>query len=70
MRLDWATSRRGGPRLALQIIYEAACTTGLRLHRSLNQHVFELANGLPFLAADMAIHELLAAQTMVDSKRL
>jgi hypothetical protein len=70
---SWTGQRpeRVGPRLALQLIHEAAlCTTGLRLRRGLNQHVFELANGLPFLAADMAIHELLAARTMVDSKRL
>jgi Transposase DDE domain len=60
-----------GPRLALQLIHEAAlCITGLRLRRGLNQHVFELANGLPFLAADMAIHDLLGARTVVDSKRL
>jgi hypothetical protein len=59
------------PRLALQLIHEAAlCITGLRLRRGMNQHVFELANGLPFLAADMAIHDLLAARTIVDSKRL
>jgi hypothetical protein len=64
-------TERVGPRLALQLIYEAAlCITGLRLRRGLNQHIFELANGLPFLAADTAIHELLAARTMVDSKRL
>jgi hypothetical protein len=31
---------------------------------------FELANGLPSLAADMAIHEFLAARTVADSKRL
>jgi Transposase DDE domain len=70
---DWSgqPAERVGPRLALQLIHEAAlCITGLRLRRSLNQHIFELANGLPFLAADMAIHELLAARTVVDSKRL
>jgi len=70
---DWSgqPAERVAPRLALQLIHEAAlCITGLRLRRSLNQHVFELANGLPFLAADMAIHELLAARTVVDSKRL
>jgi hypothetical protein len=69
----WTGQRpeRVGPRLALQLIHEAAlCITGLRLRRSLNQQIFELANGLPFLAADTAIHELLAARTVVDSKRL
>jgi hypothetical protein len=70
---DWTGqgAERVGPRLALQLIHEAAlCITGLRLRRGLNQHIFELANGLPFLAADMAIHELLAGRNVVDSKRL
>ncbi len=31
---------------------------------------FELANGLPFLASDMAVHELLAARTIADSQLL
>jgi hypothetical protein len=69
----WTGQRpeRVGPRLALQLIHEAAlCITGLRLRRGLNQHIFELANGLPFLAADMAIHDLLAARTVVDSQCL
>jgi hypothetical protein len=69
----WTGQRpeRVGPRLALQLIHEAAlCISGLRLRRGLNQHIFELANGLPFLATDMAIHDLLAARTMVDCKRL
>jgi hypothetical protein len=73
---DWTGQRpewpeRVQPRLALQLIHEAAlCITGLRLRRGLNQHIFELANGLPFLATDMAIHELLAARTVLDSQRL
>ena len=60
-----------GPRLALQLIHEAAlCITGMRLRRGLNQHVFELANGLPFLATDVAVHELLGARTVADTQRL
>jgi len=69
----WTEKRpeRVEPRLALQLIHEAAlCITGLRLRRGLNQHIFELANGLPFLAADMAVHELLGARTVIDSQRL
>src|SRR5208337_1723350 len=59
------------PRLALQLINEAAlCITGLRLRRGLNQQIFELVNGLPFLASDMAVHELLGARTVADSQRL
>ncbi len=70
---DWTGQgpERVQPRLALQLIHEAAlCITGLRLRRGLNQHIFELANGLPFLAADMAIHDLLAARTVLESQRL
>jgi hypothetical protein len=69
---SWTAQRpdRVEPRLALQLIHEAAlCSTGLRHRRTVNQHVFELANGLPFLAADPAIHDLLAARTVVDSQR-
>ena len=59
---------RVGPRLALQLIHEAAlCRTGLRHRRTLNQRIFELANGLPFLASDMAVHELLGARSVADS---
>jgi hypothetical protein len=57
-----------GPRLALQLIHEAAlCRTGLRHRRTLNQRTFELADGLPFLASDMAVHELLGARSVADS---
>ena len=60
-----------GPRLALQLIQEAAlCRTGLRHRRTLNQRIFEVANGLPFLASDMAVHELLAARAVADSVTL
>ena len=69
----WTTKgpERVEPRLALQLINEAAlCTTGLRLRRGLNQQIFELANGLPFLASDPAVHELLRVRTVADSQRL
>jgi hypothetical protein len=56
------------PRSALQLIHEAAlCRTGLRHPRTLNQRIFELANGLPFLASDTAVHELLGARSVADS---
>jgi hypothetical protein len=63
---------RAEPRLALQLVHEAAlCSTGgLRHHRVLSQRGFELANGLPFVASDMAIHCLLAGQTVAQSQRL
>jgi hypothetical protein len=60
-----------GPRLALQLVHEATlCLTGLRAQRALPHRGFELANGLPFLATDVAIHELLAAHTLAEAKEL
>jgi hypothetical protein len=55
----------------LQLIHEAAlCRTGVRHRRALNQRIFELVNGLPWLASDGAVHDLLAARTIADSLRL
>ncbi len=60
------------PRLALQLIHEAAvCTAGIRSERTLhNRGGFELANGLPFVATDTAIHDLLNQRTVDESQRL
>jgi len=60
------------PRLALQLVHEAAvCTAGIRSGRTVHQRGgFELSNGLPFVATDAAIHQLLAACTIADSQRL
>ncbi len=65
------SGERVEPRLALQLVHEAAlCSTGLRHRRSLSQRGFELANGLPFVANDVAIHDLLAEHTVAQSQRL
>ena len=59
------------PRLALQLIHEAAlCMTGIRQGRSLSQRGFELANGLPFLATDQVIHNLLNAHSVQEAQAL
>ena len=60
------------PRLALQCVHEAAvCTAGIRAERTLHRRGgFELVNGLPFVATDVAVHELLAQRTVADSQRL
>lgn len=59
------------PRLGLQLVNEAAlCVTRIRANSSLSQKGFEVANGLPFLASDTAIHELLAARTIADTEEL
>ena len=65
-------SERVEPRLALQMIHEAAvCTAGIRSERTLhNRGGFELANGLPFVATDTAIHDLLNQRTVAESQRL
>jgi hypothetical protein len=62
---------RAEPRLALQLVHEAVlCTTGVREKRSLSQNGFELAHGLPWLATDTAIHQLLSQRTVEQSQRL
>ena len=69
----WTNSdtRRVEPRLALQLVHESAlCVTGVRHGRCLGQRGFELANGLPFLATDEAIHDVLAEHTVADCQQL
>ena len=59
------------PRLALQLVNESAlCVNGIRMKRTLSQKGLELCNGLPFIATDPAIHNLLDTHTMVDAQRL
>ena len=68
------TARPGSavePRLALQLVHEAAlCVTGVRHNHCLSQKGFEVANGLPFVAGDQAIHHFLEAQTIERSQQL
>jgi len=65
------SSERAEPRLALQLVHEAAlCSSGYRRRRSLSQRGFELANGLPFVAHDVAVHTLLADHTVAEAQRL
>lgn len=48
------------PRMALQMVHESAlCLNGIRQKRTLRQKGFETLNGLPFVAADRGIHDLL-----------
>jgi hypothetical protein len=58
-------------RLALHLIHEAAlCRPSLRYGRSLRHKGFELANGLPFLPSDMAVHDLLDHRTVEQAHQL
>lgn len=59
------------PRLALQLVHEAAlCVAGVRQSRALSQRGMEIANGLPFIATDQAVHDLLASHTMAQCETL
>jgi hypothetical protein len=57
--------------LALQLVNESAlCVNGIRMKRSLSQRGFELANGLPFVATDAAVHELLDGCDVAQAQRV
>jgi len=59
------------PRLALHLVNEAAmCLCSYRQQRTLSQKGFELANGLPFVPTDLALHDLLQAHTVQEAQRL
>ena len=56
------------PRLAFQLVNEAAlCSAGIRARQRMCHKGFELANGLPWVAADPTIHRLLDAHTVRDA---
>jgi hypothetical protein len=65
-------TERAEPRLALQLVHEAAvCTCGIRAERTLQgRGGFELANGLPFVASDATLHDLLEPLTVAQTRRL
>jgi hypothetical protein len=59
------------PRLALHLVNEAAmCLCSYRQRRTLSQKGFELANGLPFVPTDLAIHDLLDGHTVQEAQQL
>ena len=64
-------SDRVEPRLALHLVNEAAmCLCSYRQRRTLSQKGFELANGLPFVPTDLAIHDLLQNHTVQQAQQL
>jgi len=64
-------SERIEPRLALQLVHEAAlCSNGLRDGRCLTLRGFEVLNGLPFLAGDVAVHDVLDAHGVAHAEEL
>lgn len=57
--------------MAMQLVNERAlCVRGIRQSRTMSQKGFELANGLPFIATDPAIHNLLDAHSVAEAQRL
>jgi hypothetical protein len=57
--------------LALHLVNEAAmCLCSYRQRRTLSQKGFELANGLPFVPTDLAIHDLLDRHTVQQAQQL
>jgi hypothetical protein len=58
-------------RLGLHLVHEAAlCRPTLRADRSLRHRGFELLNGLPWMPADSALHDLLEAHTIAQAQQL
>jgi hypothetical protein len=59
------------PRIALQMVHESAlCVSGVRPPRSLCHQGFELLNGLCYVTTDKAVHKLLDAHTISESKAM
>jgi hypothetical protein len=66
-----ASDEQVDARLALQLVNESAlCVNGIRMKSTLSQKGFELSNGLPFVATDPAIHNLLDTHSVADAQRL
>lgn len=58
-------------RLALQLVHESAlCLNGIRQKRSLRLKGFEVLNGLPFVATDYSVHQLLNSHTVSEAESL
>jgi len=71
--LHWSQqpAQRVEPRLALHLVNEAAlCLCSYRHRRTLSQKGFELANGLPFVPTDTAIHDLLDSHTVLEAQEM
>lgn len=58
-------------RLGMQLVHEAALgVVHLRTARCLSQKGFEVLNGMPFVASDQSIHDLLNAHTVQQAEQL
>jgi hypothetical protein len=71
LRWTGQPAERVEPRMALHLVHEAAlCLCSFRQGRTLSQKGFELANGLPFVPTDQAMHDLLDAHTVEQAQHL
>jgi len=71
VRWSGQPSPRVEPRLGLHLVNEAAfCLCSYRYRRTLSQKGFELANGLPFVPTDQALHALLDSHTVAEAQQL
>jgi hypothetical protein len=71
--LGWTgqSPQRVEPRLGLHLVNESAfCLCSYRYRRTLSQKGFELANGLPFVPTDQAMHDLLDGHTVAEARQL
>jgi hypothetical protein len=71
LRWSGQPPQRVEPRLGLHLVNESAlCLCSYRHGRTLSQKGFELANGLPFVPTDQAIHHLLDSHTTEQAQQL
>jgi hypothetical protein len=71
VRWSGQPAQRVEPRLGLHLVNESAlCLCSYRHGRTLSQKGFELANGLPFVPTDQAVHTLLDSHTVSEAQQL
>jgi len=58
-------------KLGLQVIHEAAmCSTRIRESNTICHQGFDILNGLPFIASDVQIHDLLSERNIEEAREL
>jgi hypothetical protein len=58
-------------KLGLQVIHESAmCNTRIRRSNTICHQGFDILNGLPFIASDVQIHDLLSERSIEESREL
>jgi hypothetical protein len=71
LRWTGRSAARVEPRLGLHRVNEAAmCLCSYRHQRTLSQKGFEVANGLPFVPTDQAVHDWLESHTVAEAQAM